>query len=823
MSKTSAPSVPAALLSPGKPRRLWRLIPVVGLFVGILLLFFYRCIFLGEILSPAAMLRDWAPWAPSVHGGTFNGLRSDDVFLAYPLYASHYEALRQGHIPFWDPWKLGGTLGGMAWVSIGQILYPPAWVYLLGQPGPMTVFYAIARLLVGGLGMFAWMRTLEVSRTGAILSGIAFMLTGSSIVWLSSPVPSVMVFLPWALMALESWLRRPGWLPAAGLSLAVGSQFLAGYVAQSFVFCVTLAFVTLIRLIQIRSGLSTGSWLARLGGLIGAGLAGIAVGSFGILPSLASLSGSAMSARNTASDWLPPTVALQYLDPDILGNPVRGTWWYGSNYCELVSYIGMLPLFLAVLGLGGLLKDRRVLPLALPFGIFAGFVYGIPGIHALAHLPGFSQAAPARWTAPMALLMVALAGLGWDRIQQTPRLLLRTWLAWMATTATILGLGIHHVWPDLVRTGTTRQILESLGFPLGVFLLATPAILMAARHGAVRRGHAIALGTVLVLDLGYFGAGFNPTAETSTFYVRTPGITHLMADRDAGRLLAYESVFMGDTGSLYGLQGLTGYDIRGDRAWQAFLYQAGNRSLSPAQAVTANAFLQATTGTGSAAVNSLVLNVSPESPLLDLASVRHLVMPPDAAHRGLGPFAYQGPDCLVRDNPHARPWAWWTPDARLMPDDEQTYDRLRSSPRGGPDEALLATVPAPGTSLDNDGTGSVRILDRDPGTMRLETSGTSSGFVMLSDRHDPGWRVTIDDRAAEVLRADAVFMAIAVPAGKHRIALDFRPPLVVTSFWTSLLGLMWVGGVVLVLGSRRLLARGRSRPPEPPPLRPEGA
>ena len=777
-------------------RRPERIATVVGLLLGILLLYFYRCTFLGEFLSPAAILKSWAPWTGAVHGGSFNGLRSDDVFLAFPLYASHFEAMRHGQIPFWDPWKLGGNLGGMSWVSLGQLLYPPAWVFMLGKPGAMQVAFAIIRLLIGGLGTVALMRQLGVSRAGARLAGISFMLTGSNIVWLSSPVTSVMVFLPWALLALESWLIRPSRIAFAGLALAVGSQFLAGYVAQSFVFGVTLALYGGIRAALAWKDLGTRQVVLRMLGWIVAGVAGLAIGALGILPSLASLQSSGMSARTAGLGSLPGIVLLQYLNPDFFGNPVRGMWWYGSNYCELIAYVGLLPLFLALGALVGIRGDRRLVPFLVPLALFTAFIYGVPGVHELGRLPGFSQTALTRWTAPMAFLLTCLAGFGWDRLTAHPRRMLMGWLGFLAGAISLLIVGFHHVWPDLVRLDITRQALESNGILLGVMLLATPVMALAARHGTFTRAHAGWLGAILVLDLGFFGAGFNPTAERSTFYAETPGIARLMADRDQGRILAYESLLMGDTASMYGLHGLTGYDIKQDHAIRRFLYEAGDRSLHPSQTVTANAFIQATTGHGHAAVNDLTLNVSPESPLLDLAAVRHLVMPPDDSHSNLGPFVHSGPDCLIRDNPHARPWAWWTPVARVVSDDE-AYDRMRSAPRGGPTEALLAEAPSASFSLDNPGTGSVRVLERGIGHMRLSVEGGSAGFIIVSDRHDPGWRVTIDNTPAPLLRADAILGAIAVPAGDHIVALRFAPPLAVGSFWVSLSGLLLAFAVII--------------------------
>jgi hypothetical protein len=68
-----------------------------------------------------------------------------------------------------------------------------------------------------------------------------------------------------------------------------------------------------------------------------------------------------------------------------------------------------------------------------------------------------------------------------------------------------------------------------------------------------------------------------------------------------------------------------------------------------------------------------------------------------------------------------------------------------------------------------------RIVSFRPDRIRLEADAPAGGYVVLVDTFDPGWKATVDGHAAEVLRANVAFRAIAVTAGRHTVDLVYRP------------------------------------------------
>ena len=66
-----------------------------------------------------------------------------------------------------------------------------------------TVVVAALRLLVGGVGMFVFLRAIGLSRWAATFGGTAFLLNPFTQVWLEHPPGAVPPWLPWMLLAGE--------------------------------------------------------------------------------------------------------------------------------------------------------------------------------------------------------------------------------------------------------------------------------------------------------------------------------------------------------------------------------------------------------------------------------------------------------------------------------------------------------------------------------------------------------------------------------------------------------------------------------------------
>jgi hypothetical protein len=69
----------------------------------------------------------------------------------------------------------------------------------------------------------------------------------------------------------------------------------------------------------------------------------------------------------------------------------------------------------------------------------------------------------------------------------------------------------------------------------------------------------------------------------------------------------------------------------------------------------------------------------------------------------------------------------------------------------------------------------VRLVARESGRIELDASAPAPAVLVLFESFDPGWRAWIDGSEADVYRADAAFRGVRLPAGSHRVRVEYHP------------------------------------------------
>lgn len=97
--------------------------------------------------------------------------------------------------------------------------------------------------------------------------------------------------------------------------------------------------------------------------------------------------------------------------------------------------------------------------------------------------------------------------------------------------------------------------------------------------------------------------------------------------------------------------------------------------------------------------------------------------------------------------------------------------------------------------------GSVGIAGETPQRITLDVDTPVAQYLVLAHTRYPGWEATVDGEPVRILDANTAFMALDVPAGRHRIEFTYRP----RSFRVGLL----FAALGLALGTLRILFRRR--------------
>ena len=122
--------------------------------------------------------------------------------------------------------------------------------------------------------------------------------------------------------------------------------------------------------------------------------------------------------------------------------------------------------------------------------------------------------------------------------------------------------------------------------------------------------------------------------------------------------------------------------------------------------------------------------------------------------------------------------------------------------------AANALPSQPGTA-----SATARIERDDPEHVVLRAANARPGVLVLTDVAYPGWQATVDGRETPIARVDFLLRGIALPPGRHRVELRYRPLSWRVGWITSLVALL----VLLALVGFGLRRRDRvvPRPGQP--------
>ncbi len=184
---------------------------------------------------------------------------------------------------------------------------------------------------------------------------------------------------------------------------------------------------------------------------------------------------------------------------------------------------------------------------------------------------------------------------------------------------------------------------------------------------------------------------------------------------------------------------------------------------------------------------------------------RHFLPPPEELLRV--PSSIDRGDGVIELS-NAMPMAYWVPDdaVEIVARREDALART------------LALAPAPIAILEGEhreGSGvrptgdHARVVAYGSDALTIELDAPSDGVLVVNETWYPGWVADVDGEPSEVVRANGLVRALAVPSGAHRVTMRFLPRDGAPLRW--LLAISWL--VVLAL----LLWPLRRRSSAPPP------
>ncbi|MFI5340977.1 MAG: hypothetical protein ACHQ7N_14210 [Candidatus Methylomirabilales bacterium] len=625
-------------------------------------------------------------------------------------------------VPFWRADQLAG---GPALTNPNELYTYPLHFLFYWLPPMVAMDWTIwLHLVIGAWAFYALGQTLGLGRWPCVLMAAAALFNFKLLMavyagWLSV-LPSITLF-PLLFATVFRTVKSPG--PVSGLTVAAtaalclhGGQLQLIYYSGWFL--VAYLLVVLVRSWRAgrrQEGRQVVGW-AGLGGLLAIGMA-----AYLLLPLVAEMPlisrGQASDAFFHSGHGLGVRHLLTFIYPEALGSPLTGGY-PGVEMWEDVAYFGLVPLLLALVG--AVLGRRRRPTGFLVVGFLTSLVLALdtPLLRLpYALLPGFRLfRLPGRLLFLTAFFGIALAGIGLEEL--------------------LARLHRH-------RPGTWRPQL-----------VAAAMVLVIAGEGTVYARQY--LGTMAQSRVV-------PTTDYGEF---------LATDRTLFRAAPVDrmTVTYGWAAAMK-LQLISGYEPFNLRHYQQYfrLMQSGQVRQE------------------SAVVWTDLLRVA-RWDLLDALNVKYLLAPvplqlPSERFELVAHFRdqpvfvfYEGmarTDVFIYRNKKALPRAFWV--ERVVPADGEDGARAEIQRSVLENLAVVQGSGARGASVPGSPGDRVTVVGAADGYLAVETESQANRFLVISEIWHPGWHALLDGQELPLHRADLALMGAWLPAGKHRLVLEFRP------------------------------------------------
>jgi hypothetical protein len=492
---------------------------------------------------------------------------------------------------------------------------------------------------------------------------------------------------------------------------------------------------------------------------------------------------------------LPPQALIGLLAPGFYGRGQTG-FWAPWDRVE-VGYVGVAALVLALLGL--VVACRRWIrqnPVAgFPFSFFVflvplAFLLAMgrytPFYHLLyRYAPTFDQVrVPARLIVLADLGLAVLAAYGLDQLLRGRVARLAKWMGFgaLGSGGVLLGWGVLQA-PAIPPPDRVEQAVMSIVVAVVLLGLSGVLVLLARRW----RWAVWLLPLLLATDLIALGATLEAEPNDPTLgFLHEDVAAFLHQDTAPFRIEVATGAWQPDAALVHGLYDAGGvYNPLELAPYQAYRWAVGERG----------------------------------APLYNLLGVKYVLAGKDEppGDERFVPVYAENPQIDVYLNTVALPRAFLVYRSQVVNDHAAAWEAIHAP---GFDPMQVVVLEQGGSVETDPGEGERDVSFTRYGLNEVELAVRTpvDGFLVLSDVYYPGWRAMVDDLPAEVLRADYVFRAVAVPPGEHVVRMVFDP-------WTWRVGLTasvvtWVGlvvwaGVLWVRRSEDVGSRWAPKPQQP--------
>lgn len=692
-----------------------------------------------------------------------NFLITDPVRQQYPWRFLAIEQEKKWQLPLWNPYSMAGTplLGTLQ----AAVFYPfNAFFFVLPFSFAWSLLIVLQPMLAGGF-LYFYLRSLGMYRVSSLFGGFIFAFCGFSVAWMEwGTVLHAGLWLPLILLTLDKLFfhihflkfqeKRFSYIWSVIFILALSASFFAGHL-QIFFYLFLVSFIYfLVRWVQYRAPIKFLAWYLFLIGLF------LLTTFIQWYPTLQLIIHSARNIDQInwqeIEGWFVPWQHLiQFVVPDFFGNPTTLNYWGVWNYGELVGYVGIVPLVMALYAL--FFRHERktyffgtILVLSLLFALPTFFAK----LPFMLQLPFLSSSQPTRllFLVDFSLSILAAFGIDWY-IRQKKK-------SYIFLSLLFVGVILAGLWVFVMQSPDEHMTIakRNLYFPILVFIL-TCLIIAANFVIKNKKIFYILIGVLLLIsfvDLVRFAQKFTPFTNKAYLFPQTNTLSFLQQDKDQFRIMATDQrILPPNFAIMYHLQSVDGYDPLYLRNYAELIAasERGRPDINPPFGF-----------------NRIITPENINSPIIDLLGVKYVLSFSELPAPRFTRVFEEGQTKVYKNN-QAFPRVFFVANVKVADTKQKAIELLFND---AIDLHKTAIVDA-AVGYTSFGQGKAHIVSYSENNIIVKTTNKSIGFLVLTDTFYPTWGVKIcaDDgsncQETSIFVTDYNFRGIVVPAGNHHI------------------------------------------------------
>lgn len=711
-----------------------------------------------------------------------NFLITDPLRQQYPWREIALHSVFSFKLPFWNPYNGAGE-PLLANIQSGTF-YP---FNVLMAIFPFQIGWSLLILLqplLAGLFLYLYLIQLRLSKGASLVGGIIYAFCGFMTAWLEwGTIGQTALWLPLLLLSLDKIVKnkthnllllqnKPLIMWSLIYLFSVSASLFAGHLQTFFYLYLLSLGYFLARWFHLKK--SKKHLLFFLALTVGFFLLTIVQW----LPTLQLIN---YSARDIDQIWqkdgwfVPWQHLIQFIAPDFFGNPSTQNYWGTWNYGEMVGYVGIGSLVIALYALF-FRKDKKTLFFGTTF--FFSLIFALPTFFAklpfLWHIPFIATAQPTRLLFVADFSLAILAALGIDYyFRQEKKLQIIYPLVFVGLVFSLIWFYIlkGHALTIPISPEYLTIAKHNLYLPTGMFAFiavlfvgyALVANWLSSRKqqpGVLTQKNLaqVVLGIFILFtlfDLLRFSWKFNTFSQSLLLFPQTK-IIRFLSDHSRTYPWRYMS---------------TDYKIlppnisAHDRLYTVDTYNPLLlRRYQEFAAVSEWGFIDIP----DFSFNRILILNNEKSKLIDFLGVKYIVSVKEMKSQKLHLLLREG-ETRVYENTNAFPRAFMTYNVLVLPDKKTIAKKMYDTKTDLQKTAIVETsLPIELSHLENID-NKVSINKYKENSIELQISTMHDGLLVLTDTFYPTWHVTIDKKEAKIYRTDYDFRGAIIPQGTHTV------------------------------------------------------